>query len=457
VSRFAPLRGRLTQWAVMPATRTRTRTRRPPRVAGLVAGVACVAVLAGCAETGREGGGESRRTPGGSPPAAAPTATPTTDPTVEPDTPTGWGPTEGELAEAAELVAGMDLGEQAATVLMPGFWGYSAETPAPVEAEQNRAMHGVDSAVQARRVHGYDSFFLRPEVISDALQVATLVLGLRDGEGADPLPLLLSIDQEGGPVQRLRTGVETVPSASWVGSTGDEEYAREVARANGRALRELGVTMVLAPVADVDPDGTSALGRRVYSSDPRLAARMVVATVEAYLEVGVLPVVKHFPGLGTVEGDSHFSLPVQELSVEDMRAGELGVFETAVRAGAPLVMTGHVSVEELDPGVPASLSPAVVQGLLRDDLGFEGVAVTDSQGMGPIHARYGAREGAVLSLLAGNDLVLNSPYPQRALTAVQEAVAQGRLPAERLAEAATRVTALRLYLARLLQETAPAE
>ena len=112
-------------------------------------------------------------------------------------------------------------------------------------------------------------------------------------------------------------------------------------------------------------------------------------------------------------------------------------------------MTGHVSVEELAAGTPASVSPEVVQDLLRDELGFEGVAVTDSHGMAPIHERYGPAEGAVQALAAGNDLVLNSPRPVAAWQAVQDAVTDGSLPAERLLEAGTRVLALRMYQERL--------
>ena len=103
-------------------------------------------------------------------------------------------------------------------------------------------------------------------------------------------------------------------------------------------------------------------------------------------------------------------------------------FEAAIKAGAPVIMTGHVAVDAIEPGMPASISAGVVQGLLRDTLGFQGVAVTDSQGMGPINGPYNSAEGAVRSLLAGNDLVLNSPYPRKARRAVQQAVATGRLP-----------------------------
>jgi beta-N-acetylhexosaminidase len=163
----------------------------------------------------------------------------------------------------------------------------------------------------------------------------------------------------------------------------------------------------------------------------------------------VVPVLKHFPGLGTVSGDSHRSLPVQGKSLDALRRTDLVPFRAAVEAGAPVVMTGHVAVPALERGMPASLSRTVLDTVLRGELGFEGVAITDSQGMGPVHGRYGPAEGAIRSLLAGNDLVLNSPRPRQARRAVLAAVRSGRIPAERLAEAATRVEALRLFQQRL--------
>lgn len=371
-------------------------------------------------------------------------------PAADPDAPTGWGPTVGELDQARALVETMTVEQRVATVLMPGFWGYDGEAPTPAEVAQNQRMYDLDTPVEVVETHGFSGFFLRPEVIADADQVARLAAQLHTaGDGPDGLPLLLSMDQEGGVVQRLKDGVDVVPSAASVGASNDTAYARKVARRNGRTLRDLGLTMVLAPVADVDPDGVSVMGSRSYSRDVDVAAAMVAASVEGYLRAGVVPVVKHFPGLGTVRGDSHRSLPVQSKSVEQLLRTDLVPFRAAIDAGAPAVMSAHVAVDDLEKDMPASLSRAVLQGLLRDRLGFEGVVITDSQGMGPIHGRYGPAEGAVRSLLAGNDLVLNSYLPEKARTAVLRAMESGRLGEDRVVDAATRVTALRIYQQRL--------
>jgi beta-N-acetylhexosaminidase len=432
----------MTQWSAMSSTAVR-RAAATPR-ALVTAALATALLLAGCS------GGSSGQGSGNPTRSTSPTQSPKATETVDPDTPTGWGPTEGELSRARGLVAAMTVPEQASTVLMPGFWGYDGLDPTPAEAAQNRVMHGVDSAAQALDAHAFGGVFLRPEVIADADQVDRLTGVLHDvGDQPDGLPLLISIDQEGGVVQRLKVGVDVVPSAASVGAAGDPGYATKVARENGRTLRRLGVTMVMAPVADVDPDGSSVMGSRTYSPDTKVAAAMVTATVQGYLDAGIIPAVKHFPGLGTVTGDSHHSLPEQGKTLAQLRRTDLVTFEAAIKAGAPVVMTGHVAVDAIEPGVPASISKGVVQGLLRDTLGFHGVAVTDSQGMGPINGPYNSGEGAVRSLLAGDDLVLNSPYPGRARHGVVQAVRTGRLPASRLAEAATRVLALRMYQQRI--------
>lgn len=436
-----------------------TRTRRTRTGTFTVAALLALLPLAGCATVDDlvddVTGSDARTSPSPAPPVAPPTALgpPSTSPTTDPSTPSGWGPTVGELLEATDLVSSYDDAQLSAAVLMPGFWGYDGRSPSAAEIAANQQMHGTDSAATALDRRAFGGVFLRPEVIQDADQVRALSLVLhQEGDRPHGLPLLIGIDQEGGGVQRLQYGVDAVPSAQYVGSLDDPAYARTVARDNGQALRELGVTMVFAPVADYDPTGYSALGSRTYSRDVRRNARLAIASMRGYLEAGVLPVVKHFPGIGTVTGDSHGSLVHQTATLDEIEDRDLVSFRRAIRAGAPVVMTSHIAVDALDPTIAASVNRDVVQGMLRDQLGFRGVAVTDSQGMAPIYEPFGPGEGAVRSLLAGNDLVLNSPMPAEAFRAVRRALEDGRLPRERLVEAATRVVALRLYLERLRSE-----
>lgn len=348
------------------------------------------------------------------------------------------------------MVAAMPVGMQVTQVLMPAFWGLTADRPSPAEAARNRDSHGTDTAAQAITRRHYGGTFVRPETIKSARQVRKLVDGLhRAGDGPDGLPMLVSVDQEGGDVQRIKQGATTWPSARTIGRSGDVALAKAVARGNGDELRAMGFTMALAPVADINTVDNAIVGSRSFSSDYAKGAAMVVASVQGYLEAGVVPVVKHFPGHGSVVGDSHHSLPLQRKSVAELMRTDLVPFAAAIKAGVPAVMTAHIEVLAVEKGVPASTSKGTVTGLLRDRLGFGGVAITDSQGMGPVYSTYGNAESAVRSLLAGNDLILNSPDATRARRGVLRAVRSGRLPAARLAEAATRVVALRIYQQRI--------
>jgi beta-N-acetylhexosaminidase len=413
------------------------------RAAGAVCALGLATVAASCQVV------DQALQPSATPSSPTVIGTTTIGPSADPSAISSWGPTVAELTQAAQAVVQLSDEELAATVLMPGFWGYDGRSPSREEAASNRTMHRAGRAAAALQARPYGGVFLRPEVIQEAAQVDALTDVLHQEGSTDDLPLLIGIDQEGGAVQRLQQGVDAVPSAQQIGARGDAAYARRVARANGRNLADLGVTMVFAPVADYDPTGSSALGSRTYSSDLAVTSRMVVASMQGYLDAGVLPVVKHFPGIGTVTGDSHGALVHQTAPLRRLERRDLVPFRDAVEAGAPAVMTSHVAVDALDRRLAASVNADVVQGMLRDEMGFEGVVVTDSQGMAPIFERFGPGEGAVRSLLAGNDLVLNSPNPLQAFRHVQRAMDSGRLARERVEESATRVLALRLYQGRL--------
>jgi beta-N-acetylhexosaminidase len=401
-------------------------------------------LVSGCGESG-EGDGPGRDA-GPSRASASATAAP---PEGDLEAASGWGPNSGELAAASEIVAAMSVEERVTQVLMPAFWGYDADRVSASEAFRNDDSHGVDTAGEAVAKHRYGGVFIRPETIDNARQVHDLVAKLRtQGDGPDGLPLLVSVDQEGGVVQRIKKGVTKWPSARAIGRT-NPRVARTIARGNGAELRAMGFTVALAPVADVDLVENEVVGSRSFSSDPATAARFLVASVKGYLDAGILPVIKHFPGHGSVRGDSHFDLPVQKKSMAELERTDLVPFIAAIEAGAPVIMTAHLAVPALEGGVPASLSREVVTGLLREKLGFRGLVITDSQGMGPVYGTYGNAESAIRSLVAGNDLVLNSPDATKVRRGVLKAVRGGRLSEQRLAEAATRVVAARIYQKRI--------
>ncbi|MBI4642339.1 MAG: beta-N-acetylhexosaminidase [Deltaproteobacteria bacterium] len=217
-------------------------------------------------------------------------------------------------------------------------------------------------------------------------------------------PLLISVDQEGGPVQRLQAPFTIIPPARKLGLEATAREVEALARQTARELQMVGINVNLAPVLDVARGLDCPLGDRAYGQDPELVAQLGTAAIRGYLAGGVLPVAKHFPGLGDTRVDSHVDLPLSQ-SGDPTRKIDMIPFRQAVAAGAPMIMTAHLLVPEWDSRA-ATLSPVILQEKLRRDLGFEGVIITDDLEMGAIATRQTAPEGAREALEAGADLLL---------------------------------------------------
>lgn len=274
------------------------------------------------------------------------------------------------------------------------------------------------------------------------------VRGLTDAIHAANPACIVSTDEEGGDVTRLHAlAGSPVPGPAVLG-VGDERLSREVGRLVGAELASAGIDLDLGPIADVNsnPDNP-VIGTRSFSSDAAAAARHVSAWVEGLQDVGVAACVKHFPGHGDTAEDSHLALPVLDVPMATLHERELAPFRAAIASGTRAVMTSHIVVPALDPELPATLSAPVLS-LLRDELGFDGVIVSDALDMAGASASRGIPEAAVLSLAAGADLLCIGPGKTVALVreiqaAIVAAVETGRLPLERLQDAAARVAGLR--------------
>ena len=290
---------------------------------------------------------------------------------------------------------------------------------------------------------GVGGVILFDKNISAPRQVATLTNALQEvARSAGHLPILLGVDQEGGPVARLRMGATHFPSAMAFGAARSEALAASAAGITARELRALGLHMNMAPDLDVNNNPANpVIGVRSYGEDPRLVARMGTASIRAMQASGVLATAKHFPGHGDTAQDSHLTLPLVPHAHARIEAVELVPFRAAIRVGVGAIMTAHVVFQALDPERPATLSPAVL-GFLRRELGFQGLIVTDSMGMRAITDRYPRGEAAVQAVLAGADLILAlGPIDaqREALAAARRAVAAGQVPADRIAESVGRV------------------
>ena len=291
--------------------------------------------------------------------------------------------------------------------------------------------------------------------IEDVEQVAGLVFDMqRHARKKENLPLFVAIDQEGGLVNRINKGVTVFPGNMALGATGDKELSREAARVTARELRILGINMNFAPVVDVNSEPANPIiGIRSFGSDPGLVAKMGQAMIIPYREEGVIATAKHFPGHGNTDIDSHYGLPLISQTLEELKTIELYPFRSMVEKGVPAVMSAHIEVPALEPveGVPATLSESILEGLLRDQMGFEGVIVADSLGMGALDQHYGIVEAALSAFEAGCDILLfgadrgHEPEDQKeVIQALVDAVEAGRIKEERLDEAVRRIVTLKM-------------
>ncbi len=260
-------------------------------------------------------------------------------------------------------------------------------------------------------------------------------------------PLLVAVDQEGGIVSRLPEPFTTVPSQMAQAATGDSDAAYACARITALQLGAVGINVNFAPVLDVNCNPENpVIGTRSFSGDPDTVTRFGLAALRGYRDAGVIATVKHFPGHGDTEVDSHLGLPVVRHDLERLKRVEFAPFAAAVGAAVPAVMSAHVVLEALD-DLPATLSPETLTGLLRRDLGFDGVVFTDDLSMRAITDRYGLLEAAVRAKGAGADVVLLAVRTLDEQIAVagslRDAVATGALSAGSFEATARRLERLR--------------
>lgn len=319
-----------------------------------------------------------------------------------------------------------NLAGLAATVLQPGFVGTT-----PPDWVRRWLAEGLGAVV----------LFARNVV--DPGQVAALTATLR----AERPDVLVAIDEEAGDVTRIESGRgSSRPGNLALGAVDDPTLTEDVARDLGVELADLGVTLNYAPDADVNINPANpVIGVRSFGADPHLVARHTAAWVRGLQSAGVAACAKHFPGHGDTRVDSHHDLPRIGASRARLDAGELVPFRAAVAAGVQAVMTGHLLVPALDPDLPATLSRRILGDLLREELGFSGVVVTDAVEMRAVADRYGFAGTAVRALAAGADAICvggeraDEAAARYLRDAIVAAVLTGELPEERLAEAAKRV------------------
>lgn len=349
------------------------------------------------------------------------------------------GPSAEHRDEAEELVAQMSPEQKAGQVLVGEYSGTDASQMAGLIEE----LHLAGAIVMGDNVPTEGSE-------ADLEALASQIETMQEAASDRSYPAIISVDQEGGLVTRIGEPLTEWPTPMAYGAAAQGGHDDAVATAQqghtamGRELAELGFTVDFAPNGDVTVGSADpTMGSRAFGADPEMVTELSMAGLRGLSEAGVAGSMKHFPGHGSVEDDSHHTLPVQDKSLEQLWDEDWLPFREAGEEGAPMVMVGHLEVPALEEGVPSSLSSATYSQLRGT--GFDGVAVTDALNMGAIVQQYGADEAPVQALDAGADLLLMPSDIRGAHEAILAALGNGELEEQRLDQAAQRVVAMMLW------------
>lgn len=350
-----------------------------------------------------------------------PTPTPTPEPTPDP-----------VQVKAEELLSGMTLREKLCQLMIVRPETLTGESPVTAAGETTRL--ALESYPVGGLIYSVDNLVTQEQTREM----------ITNTQSYSEIPLFISADEEGGNVGRLMYKLGT----TWVNDMYSyKDMGEDTAYANAYTIGSDMVSCLFntdfAPVADVwtNPENT-VIGDRAYSDDFAQASELVAAAVRGFTDAGVVCCVKHFPGHGDTSTDTHEGAAVVDKSLDELRAGELLPFESGIEAGVDMVMVGHITVTAVD-NEPATISKAVITDLLREELGWDGVVITDSLDMGAL-AGYDNGEVCVKFLEAGGDILLGVPDIEAALTALETAVTDGRLTESRIDESVMRILTLKI-------------
>lgn len=350
-----------------------------------------------------------------------PTPTPTPEPTPDP-----------VQVKAEELLSGMTLREKLCQLMIVRPETLTGESPVTAAGETTRL--ALESYPVGGLIYSVDNLVTQEQTREM----------ITNTQSYSEIPLFISADEEGGNVGRLMYKLGT----TWVNDMYSyKDMGEDTAYANAYTIGSDMVSCLFntdfAPVADVwtNPENT-VIGDRAYSDDFAQASELVAAAVRGFTDAGVVCCVKHFPGHGDTSTDTHEGAAVVDKSLDELRAGELLPFESGIEAGVDMVMVGHITVTAVD-DEPATISKAVITDLLREELGWDGIVITDSLDMGAL-AGYDNGEVCVKFLEAGGDILLGVPDIEAALTALETAVTDGRLTESRIDESVMRILTLKI-------------
>jgi beta-N-acetylhexosaminidase len=350
-------------------------------------------------------------------------------------------------ARVAAAMRSMSVEEKVGQLFFQNVYGSDATTP----DARNTALYGVAKPAEVvQKYHlGGVIYFAWTDSVKNPPQITGLSNGLQKAairSGAH-VPLMIATDQEQGVVTRIGPPATQFPGSMALGAGRSTSDARTAAAITGQELKAMGINTNFAPDADVNVNALNpVIGTRSFSSDPALVSSMVTAQVNGYQkDAGIIATPKHFPGHGDTATDSHTGIPIITHTRAQWEQIDAPPFKAAIKAGASMIMSGHLVVPALDPsGDPATLSKPILTDTLRGELGYQGVIITDSLAMQGVRDKYGDAEVAVRAVLAGVDSLLMTPAMDASYNAVIAAVDSGRISEQRLNESVSRILRLKL-------------
>ncbi|MBF4625714.1 glycoside hydrolase family 3 C-terminal domain-containing protein [Clavibacter sp. VKM Ac-2872] len=357
----------------------------------------------------------------------------------------------GTEPDVAALLAGMSLEDKVGQLFVLAVSGRTADTTDATAVAANRAAYGVDTPAQVIAAHRPGGIIYFPgdqDNLADPQQIAALSNGLQRAAVAQPsrIPLLLSTDQENGGYV-VRAPITLLPGEmALAASPRAQDDVRDVATITRDELRAMGLNQDFAPVVDVASNPANPIIHvRSFGDDPGTVSALATTMIRTFQQPGgLVAAAKHFPGHGDTDTDSHTGIPIITRSREELERVDLPPFAAAVDAGIGMIMTAHIVVPALDPsGDPATLSRPILTGVLRDQLGYDGVVITDALNMAGVRQKYTDARVPVLALKAGVDQLLMPPDFPTARDAVLAAVRSGEIPGSRIDEAVTRILRLK--------------
>ncbi|OZU88919.1 beta-N-acetylhexosaminidase [Virgibacillus indicus] len=338
---------------------------------------------------------------------------------------------DDDKSETDEIIQKMSLDEKIGQMIFGGVSGIE------VTKETKKLIAG----------YNIGGFILYENNMESPESTIDLLNQIKQTNKQNSLPVLLGVDQEGGRVSKLPGDLVSLPASGEVGRKNDKQYSYEIGTVLGKQLQAFGFNLNFAPVMDVNsnPDNP-VIGDRSFGENPEIVSNFGIETMKGIQSQNIISVIKHFPGHGDTKVDSHLQLPTVNKSLKELQELELIPFEHVIENGADVVMTAHILMPEIDPEFPASMSEKIITGILRKDLDFNGVVITDDMTMKAITNNFDIGSASVQSVKAGSDIILVAHHYKNIVSvidAIKAAVKNGEITEERIDESVSRIIELK--------------